>query len=293
MGALRLRPRRALHELHGPLRLRGDGREGDHGQPARRHSRRTRHDGGTERLSARACCRTDGARSAARPRAEACGAGAAAGACVDRAPARLARTTPCSSPASAAASIPRSRPAPSWSRGACCDAAGRSIDADARVLDAVRHALRDRRQPFVSSSLLTVEGPLAGKVARTDAWNTHGAAGVDMETYGVAAAAIRHGVAWMAVRVVLDPAGVALPASLASWHDESDERAIMRTALRRPLRVAHVRPPRAPDAHGDEGARALGASRRRGRRIAARGRGRRLPHGRDHRARLSRDGRRV
>jgi hypothetical protein len=63
-----------------------------------------------------------------------------------------------------------------------------------------------------------------------------------METYGVATAAMKHGVAWMAVRVVLDPAGMALPASLAGWHDEADERAVMRTAMRRPFEwPAYVR----------------------------------------------------
>jgi hypothetical protein len=63
-----------------------------------------------------------------------------------------------------------------------------------------------------------------------------------METYGVAAAAMKHGVAWMAVRVVLDPAGMTLPASLAAWHDEADERAIMRSAIRRPFEwPAYVR----------------------------------------------------
>lgn len=122
------------------------------------------------------------------------------------------------------------------------DVNGRGIDVDTRVLDAVRAALRARRAPFVSASLLSVDAPLAGKVARTDAWNTHGAAGVDMETYGVAAAAMRHGVAWMAVRVVLDPAGSSLPASLAGWRGEAGEKEIMRTALRRPLEwPAYVR----------------------------------------------------
>src|SRR5439155_20855487 len=39
VGPLRLRPRRALHELYGALRLRSDGRKGDDGEPARRHPR--------------------------------------------------------------------------------------------------------------------------------------------------------------------------------------------------------------------------------------------------------------
>jgi hypothetical protein len=112
--------------------------------------------------------------------------------------------------------------------------AGHGIDVEPLVLDAVRNRLRAARIPFVSASLLTVDRPLAGAGARRDAWNAHGAAGIDMETYGVAQAALRHGVPWIALRIVLDPAGASLPPSLADWRDESDERDIIRTALRRP-----------------------------------------------------------
>lgn len=112
--------------------------------------------------------------------------------------------------------------------------AGDGIDVDPALRDAVRARLRARSVPFVSAPLLTVDAALLDATGRRDAWNLHGAAGVDMESYGVAAAALRHGVPWIAVRVVLDPAGMELPRSLAAWRGEDDERAIAREALRHP-----------------------------------------------------------
>jgi hypothetical protein len=114
------------------------------------------------------------------------------------------------------------------------DAGGHGIDVEPHLLDAARAHLRAAGITFVSAALLTVDAPLMGADARRDAWNAHGAAGIDMETYGVAQAALRHRIPWIAVRVVLDPAGASLPPSLDNWRDESDERDIIRAALRRP-----------------------------------------------------------
>ncbi len=105
---------------------------------------------------------------------------------------------------------------------------------DSALFGAARGALRAGRQPFVSSTLLSVDRPLARRAEKTDAWNTHGAGGVDMETYAVAEALEARGVPWLALRAVLDPAGATLPAAVAAWRDEQDERAIAAAALRRP-----------------------------------------------------------
>ncbi len=102
------------------------------------------------------------------------------------------------------------------------------------LIEAARRALRTLRRPFVSSTLLSVGRPLATRRDKTDAWNTHGAAGVDMETYTLAEALEARGVPWIALRAVLDPAGAALPAAAAGWRGQQDERAIARAALRRP-----------------------------------------------------------
>ncbi|MDE3096316.1 MAG: hypothetical protein KGK07_10005 [Chloroflexota bacterium] len=103
------------------------------------------------------------------------------------------------------------------------------------LVEAARRALRTLRRPFVSSTLLSVDQPLATRRGKTDAWNTHGAAGVDMETYTLAEALAGRGVPWLALRAVLDPASAALPTAVAGWRGEQDERAIARAALRRPF----------------------------------------------------------
>ncbi|MDW8047355.1 MAG: hypothetical protein RMK15_08775 [Chloroflexota bacterium] len=102
------------------------------------------------------------------------------------------------------------------------------------ILDAARRELRRRRLRFVSSRLLTAERPVARRSAKVDLWNEFGAAGVDMETYYLAAELEARRIPWLAVRVVLDPAGWDLPDSLASWTAEGDERAAIRRAVLRP-----------------------------------------------------------
>lgn len=108
------------------------------------------------------------------------------------------------------------------------------ITSDAGVFAAVRNVLRARRISFVSSTLLTVDRPVASRVEKTALWNTFGAAGVDMETYELAAAAARRNIPWLALRVVLDPSGGALPASLRDWRPASSESDILRRVGRRP-----------------------------------------------------------
>jgi hypothetical protein len=55
-----------------------------------------------------------------------------------------------------------------------------------------------------------------------------------METYAFAQAADAHGVPWLALRAVVDPARDGLPRSLRDWNGESDGD-VVRSALRRPL----------------------------------------------------------
>ena len=103
-----------------------------------------------------------------------------------------------------------------------------------RLLNAAQHVLRARRRAFVSSRLLTVGAPVASRRAKTELWNTHGAGGIDMETYGLALATEQRQIPWIAIRAVLDPASAALPSSLRGWRPDTGERAIMLEARRRP-----------------------------------------------------------
>ncbi len=106
---------------------------------------------------------------------------------------------------------------------------------DGALFEAARRALRASGLQFASSTLLTADRPLGTRREKTDAWNAHGAAGVDMETYGVVAAVQARAIPWIALRAVLDPAREALPRELLDWRGEDDERAIVRRIGRRPV----------------------------------------------------------
>jgi adenosylhomocysteine nucleosidase len=108
------------------------------------------------------------------------------------------------------------------------------IEPDRFLLDDIRKALHEHTSKFVYSRLLTVDAPLATRDQKRDAWNEHGAGGVDMETYHIARAAREAGVRWLAVRAVVDIASQALPASLADWDAETGDSASLRRAVRRP-----------------------------------------------------------
>ncbi len=102
------------------------------------------------------------------------------------------------------------------------------------LLDAARKALRRAGVPFVSSRILTAARPISSRRAKVKAWNEFGAAGVDLETYWLVEAAEQAGLPWLALRAVIDPAGQALPRSLASWREEADSRRALRAAALRP-----------------------------------------------------------
>jgi len=108
------------------------------------------------------------------------------------------------------------------------------LRVDQPLLDAVRQKLRSAGVRFIGARLLTIDAPAVSRAEKRDVWNAHGAAGVDMETYHVAAAAAECGVAWLALRAVVDPAGAALPAPLRRWRGETDDATMLREILGRP-----------------------------------------------------------
>ena len=108
------------------------------------------------------------------------------------------------------------------------------IEPDRFLLEDIRKALHEHASKFVYSRLLTVDRPLATRDEKREAWNEHGAGGVDMETYHIARAAREAGIRWLAVRAVVDTASQALPASLANWDGEGHERMSLRSAALRP-----------------------------------------------------------
>jgi nucleoside phosphorylase len=102
------------------------------------------------------------------------------------------------------------------------------------MLAAARRALRAGGVPYVLSGLLSVSRPAGTRRQKTALWNRYGAAGVDLETYGIAEAAEEHGVPWIALRAVLDPATAGLPSAVRDWHGEQDEQRILRHLAVRP-----------------------------------------------------------
>jgi adenosylhomocysteine nucleosidase len=105
---------------------------------------------------------------------------------------------------------------------------------DLAVLAPARRALRAGGVPYVLSTLLSVSRPAATRRQKTMLWNRYGAAGVDLETYAIVAAAEAHGVPWLALRAVLDPAAEGLPAAVRGWQGEADDRRILRQLALRP-----------------------------------------------------------
>ena len=108
------------------------------------------------------------------------------------------------------------------------DEQGEGLQPHPATLASARRALRNEGPAFVCSRLVTVREPVATIAAKRDLWNAHGAAGADMETAAFARVAGEHGAAWIALRAVIDPAGMALPRSLRQWRGEEDERAAVR-----------------------------------------------------------------
>lgn len=79
----------------------------------------------------------------------------------------------------------------------------------------VRAALSAARIACVEGPLLTVEAPLRTLQAKREAHRRTGAMAVDMEAAGVAEAATRLGIPWLAFKAVVDPVEEPLPDFLA------------------------------------------------------------------------------
>ena len=114
------------------------------------------------------------------------------------------------------------------------DEAGEARRPPAPTLAGARRALRHEGPPFVCSRLVTVARPVATREAKRDLWNVHGAAGADMETAAFARVAAEHGADWLALRAVIDPAALALPAALRHWNGSRGELATALRIARRP-----------------------------------------------------------
>jgi adenosylhomocysteine nucleosidase len=100
------------------------------------------------------------------------------------------------------------------------------------LLERARATLRATGRPFVTAGLLTVDAPVASVAAKRRLWNAHAAAAVDMETHALAAAALAAGSVWLAVRAVVDPAGLTLPAPLTRWQGDAESAIVGRLARR-------------------------------------------------------------
>ncbi|MFN0095427.1 MAG: hypothetical protein ACKVVT_11730 [Dehalococcoidia bacterium] len=114
------------------------------------------------------------------------------------------------------------------------DKAGSLLDPDRHLMDEARRRLTEAGVRFVYSRLLTLDHPAATVGQKTALWNEHGAGGVDMESWGIAAAAASAGVSWIALRAVVDPASRALPPALAAWDASTADRRVVRQAITQP-----------------------------------------------------------
>jgi adenosylhomocysteine nucleosidase len=88
-----------------------------------------------------------------------------------------------------------------------------------------------------------VDDPIAEPAAKRELHRTTGAVAVDMESHVVAKLAAAHGLAFTAVRVIVDPAERAIPpAALVGMNDDgrTDVPAILRELIARPSQLAHL-----------------------------------------------------
>jgi nucleoside phosphorylase len=112
--------------------------------------------------------------------------------------------------------------------------------ADPRLIEAARAALgadvgaRGRSITVTAGALLTVDTAATSRDERAELWKRLGAAGIDMETYQLAEAAVSSGAPWIALRSVSDAASRRLPAPITTWRTEADDRRIALAVARRP-----------------------------------------------------------
>ena len=95
-----------------------------------------------------------------------------------------------------------------------------------------------RQAPIVG-----VDDPIAEPAGKRELHRATGAVAVDMESHVVARLAAAHGLAFAAVRVIVDPAERAIPrAALVGMNDDgrTDIPAILRELIARPSQLAHL-----------------------------------------------------
>lgn len=72
--------------------------------------------------------------------------------------------------------------------------------------------------------LATTAAPMETPEAKAELFRATGALAVDMETAAIAAFCREHGIPWLALRGISDPAGSPLPVSYAIWFDATAQR---------------------------------------------------------------------
>lgn len=91
--------------------------------------------------------------------------------------------------------------------------------------------------------IVGVDDPIAEPAAKRELHRSTGAVAVDMESHVVARLAAAHGLAFTAVRVIVDPAERAIPrAALVGMNDDgrTNVPAILRELIARPSQLAHL-----------------------------------------------------
>lgn len=95
--------------------------------------------------------------------------------------------------------------------------------------------------PVAHGRLLSPPAPVSDAAAKAEARRRFGACAVDMESAGVAEVAAHHGVPFVAVRAIVDPAAESLPAVATAALDDSGRLRPLRllaALLRQPREIA-------------------------------------------------------
>jgi hypothetical protein len=114
----------------------------------------------------------------------------------------------------------------------------------ARATDAAwSRKLLDAIGPARYAPIIGVDTPVAEPAKKRELHRTTGAAAVDMESHVVARLAAAHGLAFAAMRVIVDPAERAIPsAALVGMGPDgrADVSAILRELIARPSQVSRL-----------------------------------------------------
>jgi adenosylhomocysteine nucleosidase len=118
---------------------------------------------------------------------------------------------------------------------------GEPFVTDLHLREILRAAIA-ARCPVVGGRLLTSAAPIDAIAAKAHLFLETGAVAVDMESAGVAAVAARHGLPFIAVRVIADAAGDALPQAVVAASREGQVRILplLLGILKSPRQVAQL-----------------------------------------------------